>query len=101
MSAFTTDELAYLREERRLTHVATVGQDGTPHVVPGGYAYNPEHDTIVHGPRARTSAPCSAMRQAASSPSRSWVAEPALSPHRPTAGEPLPVRLIRVSSSGP
>jgi pyridoxamine 5'-phosphate oxidase family protein len=29
--------------------VATVGADGTPHVVPVGWSYNAEHDTIDVG----------------------------------------------------
>lgn len=45
-SAFTDAELAYLRGERRLGRIATVGKDGTPHVVPVGWAHNPEYDTI-------------------------------------------------------
>ena len=46
MSAFTDDELRYLLSERRLARVATVGRDGTPHVAPVGWTYNPEHDAI-------------------------------------------------------
>ena len=46
LSVFTNDELAYLHGERRLGRVATVGKDGTPHVVPGGWTHNTEHDTI-------------------------------------------------------
>ena len=46
MSAFTDAELAYLIEDRRLGRLATVGADGTPHVVPVGLSYNPEHDAI-------------------------------------------------------
>ncbi|CAN5757508.1 PPOX class F420-dependent oxidoreductase [soil metagenome] len=49
MSAFTDAELEYLRGQRRLAHIATVGADGTPHVVPGGFAYNAEHDSIDLG----------------------------------------------------
>ena len=49
MSTFAELELAYLTGERRLARVATVGKDGTPHVVPVGFAYNPEHDTIDIG----------------------------------------------------
>jgi pyridoxamine 5'-phosphate oxidase family protein len=48
-SAFGADELAYLRGERRLGRVATVGADGTPHVVPVGWSYNAELDTIDVG----------------------------------------------------
>lgn len=46
VSVFTEGELAYLHDQRRLARVATVGKDGTPHVVPVGWAHNPEHDTI-------------------------------------------------------
>jgi len=56
MSAFSDSELAYLLGERRLGRVATVGKDGTPHVVPVGWSYNREHDSIDIGGRdfART-----------------------------------------------
>jgi pyridoxamine 5'-phosphate oxidase family protein len=53
MSAFTSSELDYLLTEfddlvtgRRLARLATVGKDGTPHVVPVGWSYNAELDTI-------------------------------------------------------
>jgi pyridoxamine 5'-phosphate oxidase family protein len=36
MSIFTEAELTYLRSERRLARLATVGPDGTPHVTPVG-----------------------------------------------------------------
>ena len=49
MSAFSHAELAYLTRERRLARLATVGKDGTPHVVPVGFGYNPEHDSIDIG----------------------------------------------------
>jgi pyridoxamine 5'-phosphate oxidase family protein len=52
MSAFTDHELAYLRGERRLGRIATVGKDGTPHVAPVGWSYNAEHDTIDVGGHA-------------------------------------------------
>jgi len=51
MSAVSDAELAYLLGERRLARVATVGKDGTPHVVPVGFSYNPEHDVIDIGGR--------------------------------------------------
>jgi pyridoxamine 5'-phosphate oxidase family protein len=50
-SVFTPAELAYLHGERRLGRVATVGQDGTPHVVPVGWTHNRELDTIDVGGR--------------------------------------------------
>jgi pyridoxamine 5'-phosphate oxidase family protein len=46
MSAFSDDELAYLHSGRRLGRVATVGKDGTPHVVPVGWSYNAGEDAI-------------------------------------------------------
>lgn len=45
-SVFTDAELSYMHDQRRLARVATVGQDGTPHVVPVGWAHNRELDTI-------------------------------------------------------
>jgi pyridoxamine 5'-phosphate oxidase family protein len=51
MSAFTERELEYLAERRpeRLGRIATVGKDGTPHVVPVGWRFSPEHDSIDVG----------------------------------------------------
>jgi pyridoxamine 5'-phosphate oxidase family protein len=51
MSAFSQSELDYLLGARRLGRVATVGPDGTPHVVPVGWSYNAEHDAIDVGGR--------------------------------------------------
>jgi pyridoxamine 5'-phosphate oxidase family protein len=45
-AAFTDHEIAYLTGERRLARLATVGPDGTPHVVPVGFSYNAELDVI-------------------------------------------------------
>jgi pyridoxamine 5'-phosphate oxidase family protein len=45
MSAFTDAELAYLTKGR-LGRLATVGADGTPHVVPVGLSYDRELDAI-------------------------------------------------------
>lgn len=52
MSAFTLNELRFLEARPGLARIATVGPDGTPHVVPVGWAYNPELDTIDVGGRA-------------------------------------------------
>jgi pyridoxamine 5'-phosphate oxidase family protein len=51
MSAFTDRELDYLGEWRpgRLGRIATVGKDGTPHVVPVGWRFNRELDSIDVG----------------------------------------------------
>ena len=48
MSAFTDSEVAYLTERRpeRLGRIATVGKDGTPHVVPVGWRLNRDLDAI-------------------------------------------------------
>ena len=48
MSSFTTNELDYLRQQR-LGRLATVDAAGDPHVVPVGFRYNPETDTIDIG----------------------------------------------------
>ena len=48
MSSFTAAEIAYLQSQR-LGRLATVGPDGQPHVVPVGFRYNPELDTIDIG----------------------------------------------------
>jgi pyridoxamine 5'-phosphate oxidase family protein len=51
VSAFNHSELRYLREERLLGRIATVGRDGTPHVTPVGWSYNAQEDTIDVGGR--------------------------------------------------
>lgn len=48
MSHFTDAEIAYLQSQR-LGRIATAGPDGHPHVVPVGFRYNPETDTIDIG----------------------------------------------------
>ncbi len=49
MSVFTDAELQFLQSGRRLARVATVGRDGTPHVTPVGWSYDPERDAIAIG----------------------------------------------------
>src|SRR5919202_6305005 len=48
MSAFSDAEIAYLNSQM-LCRLATVGPTGQPHVVPVGYRYNPELETIDIG----------------------------------------------------
>ena len=48
MGAFTKPEIDYLSSQR-LGRLATVGQDGQPHVVPVGFRYNPAEDSIDIG----------------------------------------------------
>ena len=49
MSVFTDAELRYLAGGRQLGRIATVGVDGTPHVVPVGWIYNAARDAIEIG----------------------------------------------------
>jgi pyridoxamine 5'-phosphate oxidase family protein len=51
MSVFSDPELEYLGERRpaRLARIATVGKDGTPHVVPVGWRFNAQIDAIDVG----------------------------------------------------
>jgi pyridoxamine 5'-phosphate oxidase family protein len=48
-SVFTEPERRYLAGGRQLGRLATVGADGTPHVVPVAYIYNAARDTIDVG----------------------------------------------------
>lgn len=48
MNRFTPAEIAYLQSQR-LGRLATVNENGDLHVVPVGFRYNPEHDTIDIG----------------------------------------------------
>jgi pyridoxamine 5'-phosphate oxidase family protein len=49
VSVFTEAELRYLAGGQQLGRLATVGADGTPHVVPVGWIYNAARDTIDVG----------------------------------------------------
>ena len=48
MSSFTPNEIAYLQSQQ-LGRLATVDEAGQPHVVPVGFRYNPDLDTIDVG----------------------------------------------------
>jgi pyridoxamine 5'-phosphate oxidase family protein len=48
MSKFSPAEVAYLKSQM-LGRLATVGPDGQPHVVPVGFRYNEDLDTIDIG----------------------------------------------------
>src|SRR5215467_61049 len=48
MSVFTPAEIEYMGSQR-LGRLATVNAAGEPHVVPVGFRYNPELDTIDIG----------------------------------------------------
>ena len=47
-NTFTPAEIAYLQSQR-LARIATVGQNGQPHVVPLAFRYNPDTGTIDVG----------------------------------------------------
>jgi pyridoxamine 5'-phosphate oxidase family protein len=49
MSVFADDEREYLLSGVRLGRLATVGADGAPHVVPTGFRFNTDLDTIDIG----------------------------------------------------
>ena len=49
MSVFREAELRYLAGGQQLGRIATVGVDGTPHVVPVAWIYNAARDTIDVG----------------------------------------------------
>jgi pyridoxamine 5'-phosphate oxidase family protein len=49
MSVFREPELRYLAGGRQLGRLATVGADGTPHVVPVAWIYNAVRETIDVG----------------------------------------------------
>jgi pyridoxamine 5'-phosphate oxidase family protein len=49
VSVFSEAELRYLAGGRQLGRIATVGADGTPHVVPVAWIYNAASDTIEIG----------------------------------------------------
>ena len=51
MSVFREAELEYLVGGFQLGRIATVGADGTPHVVPVGWIYNAARDAIDIGGR--------------------------------------------------
>jgi pyridoxamine 5'-phosphate oxidase family protein len=85
MAAFTTDEIAYLTGERRLARIATVGADGMPHVVPVGWTYNPELETIDVG--GRDFAASKKFRDVARSGRAAIVIDDVLPPWRPRGVE--------------
>jgi pyridoxamine 5'-phosphate oxidase family protein len=80
MSAFTTEELEYITGQRR-GRLATVGKDGAPHVVPVGFRYNPETDTIDIG--GHNMARSKKWRDIGNDPRVAFVIDDVLPPWRP------------------
>jgi pyridoxamine 5'-phosphate oxidase family protein len=52
MSVFTDAELEYLNDQG-LGHIATIGADGVPHVIPVAVFYDPQMQTLVIGSNAQ------------------------------------------------
>jgi pyridoxamine 5'-phosphate oxidase family protein len=80
MSAFTTAELEYLAGQR-LGRLATVGPDGAPHVMPVGFQYNPETDSIDIG--GHNMGRSKKWRDLGHEPRVSFVVDDVLPPWRP------------------
>ncbi len=78
---FTAAELAYLLGERRLGRLATVDGTGAPHVVPVGWTYNGDLDTIdISG---RNFAATRKYRNVQANPQAAFVVDDVLPPFRP------------------
>lgn len=80
MSVFSEAELAYL-QERRLGRLATLTEEGYPHLVPLGWTYNPATDTIDVG--GRDFASTKKFRNVQSNPRVAFVVDDVLPPWRP------------------
>ncbi|HEV7824611.1 MAG TPA: PPOX class F420-dependent oxidoreductase [Mycobacteriales bacterium] len=81
MSAFSEQELAFLTSARMLGRLATVDETGQPHVVPVGWSYNAEQDTIDIG--GRDFANTRKFRNAKANPKVAFVVDDVLPPWRP------------------
>ena len=82
MNIFTRPELDYLRAEpRRLGRLATVGPDGTPHVVPLGWSLDP--DATVLEIAGRNIAGSRKFRDVAATGRAALVVDDVLPPWRP------------------
>jgi PPOX class F420-dependent enzyme/OxyR family protein len=80
-SLFTKAELTYLLGERRLARLATVGNDGMPHVVPVGWSYNPDRGSIdISGHHF---AATQKFRNAHNNPRVAFVVDDVLPPFQP------------------
>ena len=80
MSVFSDAELTYLGK-RNLGRVATIDPTGMPHVVPLGWQYNPELDTIDIG--GRDFAPTRKFNNPQRNPNVALVIDDVLPPWRP------------------
>ncbi len=84
MSVFSPQERAYLEEAGRLGRLATIAPDGSPHVVPVGWRYNADLDTIDIGGRdADEFAATQKFRNVKANPKVGFVVDDVLPPWRP------------------
>ncbi len=83
-SVFSTHERAYLDQAGLLGRLATVAADGTPHIVPVGWRYNAELDTIDIGGRdADEFVSTQKFRHVRRNPRVGFVVDDVLPPWRP------------------
>ncbi len=80
MSRFTEEEIEYFHSQR-LGRMATIDQKGDLHVVPVGFRYNPEHDTIDIG--GHNIVPTKKFRDALRHGRMAFVVDDVLPPWRP------------------
>ncbi len=80
MSKFTPKEIEYLNSQR-LGRLATVNEKGDPHVVPVGFRYNAEQDTIDIG--GLNIAPTKKYREAVRHGRVAFVVDDVLPPWQP------------------
>jgi pyridoxamine 5'-phosphate oxidase family protein len=88
MSVFSPSELDYLAEGAHLGRLATVDPTGLPHVVPLGWTYNPDLDTIDIGGRDETEFLASRkFRNVKANAKVAFIVDDVLPPFRPRAVE--------------
>ena len=86
MTVFSDLELTYLAEGRHLGRLATVDAHGVPHVVPVGWRYNADLDTIDIGGRDPDEFVATRkFRHVQANPSVAFVIDDVLPPWRPRA----------------
>ncbi len=84
MSVFSHQERAYFEQDGHLGRLATIGPDGSPHVVPVGWRYNADLDTIDIGGRdADEFAATQKFRNVKTDPKVGFVVDDVLPPWRP------------------
>ena len=88
MTIFSQAELDYLAEGAHIGRLATVDKAGLPHVVPVGWAYNPDLDTIDIGGRdAAEFVATRKFRNVRANPRAAFVVDDILPPFQPRAVE--------------